>query len=157
MAAGNATLYTSALLSLGTGGYNLATDNYNVVLCTTAYTPQVNNDALYSAVSTNEVVAGGGYATGGQALTGVTWTQLLNTCTFAGQSAVWTGATFAARYAIIIRRASISLAATDRLLCYVDLTGGGNGSATASTFQVNWNNASTPSSANTIFTLTHNP
>lgn len=157
MAAGNATLFTPAVLSLGIGGFNLSTDNFNVILATTSYTPQTNTDALYSAVSAFEVAAGGGYALGGIALSGITWTQTAATCTFAAQSAVWAGATFAARYGIIVRRASTILAPTDKLLCYVDLTGGGNASVTASTFQINWNNSSTPSSANTVFTLTHTP
>ena len=90
-------------------------------------------------------------------MTGVTWTQSGGTSTFAAQSAQWTGASFGARYAVIVRRASTALAGTDKLLGYVDLTGGGNGSATNSTFQINWNNASTPSSANTIFTTVHTP
>lgn len=157
MAAGNVTLYSAGLLSLGSAGYTLGTDNFQVILLTTSYTPAPNSDALYSDVSANEVVAGGGYTTGGTGLTGITWTRSGATSTFAAQSAVWTGATFSARYAAIVRRGSTTLAPTDRLLCFVDLTGGGNASATASTFQVNWNNASTPSSANTVFTLVHNP
>jgi hypothetical protein len=157
MAAGNATLYSAAVLGLGSGSFSLGSDNYNIILATTSYVPAVNADSTYANVSGFEVVAGGGYTLGGQALSGISWTQGGATSTFAAQSAVWSGATIAARYGIIIRRASIALASTDKLLCFADLTGGGNGVATASTFQINWNNASTPSSANTIFTLTHNP
>jgi hypothetical protein len=155
--AGNATLYSVAVLGLGSGLFSLGSDNYNLILATNSYVPAVNTDATYANVSGVEVAAGGGYSLGGQALSGITWTQSGATSTFAAQSVVWSGATFAARYAIIVRRASLALASTDRLLCYVDLTGGGSGTATASTFQINWNNASTPSSANTVFTLTHSP
>lgn len=157
MAAGNVTLYSAAGFAIGSGGILLGSDNFNVILLTTAYNPVPNTDALYSDVSASEVAAGGGYATGGQALTGATWTLSGATSTFAAQSVVWAGSTIAARYALVVKRAGVSLSGTDKLLCFVDLTGSGNGTSTASTFQVNWNNASTPSSASVIFTQTHAP
>jgi hypothetical protein len=157
MAAGNFTLYSAACLEMGQAAFSFGTDNFNVILLTTAYTPNVNSDVTYGGINGSEVVAGNGYATGGITLTGITWTQNGATSTFAAQSAQWTGASFSARYAAIVRRASASLAAADKLLGYVDLTGGGNATATSSIFQINWNNASTPSSANTVFTSVHNP
>lgn len=158
MAAGNVTLYSAAALEIGQGFFSLGTDNYNVILATTSYTPSPNADDTYSDVSANEVATGGGYTAAiGVPLGGVLWTTSTATSTFAAQSAQWTGASFSARYAIIVRRAGVSLVASDKLLAYVDLTGGGNATATSGTFQINWNNASTPSSANTIFTFTHSP
>lgn len=156
MAAGNVTLYSAAVLGFGQATFNLSTDNYNVVLVTTSYTPQPDVDTLYSDVSGFEVATGGGYTTGGVALGGATWTRSGATSTFAAQSAAWSGSTISARYAVLVRRSGVSLVAGDRLLSLLDLTGGGNASSTASVFQVNWNN-STTSSANTVFTLTHNP
>jgi hypothetical protein len=155
--AGNFTLYSAAGLSIGSAAFSLGSDNFNSILLTTAYVPSPSTDALYSDISINEVVTGGGYTVGGLPLTGVTWTRSSATSTFSAQSAVWTGVTLSARYVVIVRRASASLAPSDKLLGYVDLTLGGNASATASTFQVNWNNASTPSSANAVFTVVHNP
>ncbi len=158
MASGNVTLYSTAALEMGQGVFSFGTDNYNVILATTSYVPSVNTDSTYANVSGSEVPTGGGYTAGtGVSLSGVLWTASGATSTFAAQSAQWTGASFSARYAIIVRRAGASIASTDKLLCFVDLTGGGNATATAGTFQINWNNASTPSSANTVFTLTHNP
>jgi hypothetical protein len=158
MAAGNVTIYSAAALEIGQGFFSFGTDNYNVILATTSYTPAPNSDTTYANVSGVEVATGGGYTAGtGVSLGGVLWTTSGATSTFAAQSAQWTGASFSARYAIIVRRAGVSLAASDKLLCFVDLTGGGNATATSGTFQINWNNASTPSSANTIFTTTHSP
>lgn len=157
MAAGNVTLYSAAGLSIGQGVFNLGGDNFNVILLTNSYAPAVNTDALYSDVSTVEVAAGGGYSPGGLPLTGVTWTRNLGTSSFSAQSVVWAGSTISARYAAIVRRAGLTVAPSDKLLCYVDLTGGGNAASTASTFQVNWNNASTPSSASVILPMIHNP
>lgn len=159
MAAGNVTLYSAAALEIGQGFFSLGTDNYNVILTTTSVAPNpaASGDSVYSNI-TNEVATGGGYTLGtGVSLGGVLWTSSGSTSTFAAQSAQWTGASFSARYAIIVRRASTTIAASDKLLAFVDLTGGGNATASAGTFQINWNNASTPSSANTIFTFTHSP
>lgn len=159
MAAGNVTLYSAAALEIGQGFFSLGTDNYNVLLATTSYTPSPNSDSTYANISAAEVATGGGYtAATGVSLGGVLWTTSTATSTFSAQSAQWTGASFSARYAIIVRRANAGLViASDKLLAFVDLTGGGNATATSGTFQINWNNASTPSSANTIFTLTHSP
>lgn len=158
MAAGNFTIYNSAAGGFGSGAFTLATDNFNCVLLTTAYNPisTAGTDSTYANISASEA-SGTGYTAGGSPLTGVSWVQSGATGTFSAQSPQWTGATFSARFAVIVRRASTSLQSSDLLLGYVDLTGSGNQSVSAGTFQVNWNNASTPSSANTIFTITHNP
>jgi hypothetical protein len=157
MAASNFTLYSAAVNGMGQAIYNFPTDNYNCILLTTTYVPAPNTDTLYSDISANEVPNGSGYTTGGANVSGITWVQSTATSTFSAQSVVWSGATFSARYAVIIRRAGVSLAGTDRLLAYCDLTGGGNASVTGATFQVNFNNASTPSSANSVFTFVHSP
>lgn len=156
MAAGNATLYSAAVLGLGAGGFNLGVDTYFVALATTAYVPSPNTDAAYSDISPFEVAAGNGYTPGGRLLPGTTWTQSGAASIFAGFPVAWPGATFAARYAIVIRHLT-SLPSANRLLCYVDLTGGGNVVATGPAFQINWNSASQPSGASPIFTLLHSP
>jgi hypothetical protein len=157
MAAGNFNLYSAATLSLMSAGINLSSDNFSVILLTNAYTPAADTHALYSDVSAAEVVTGNGYTVGGLSLTGVTWTRSGATCTYAAQSAVWPGTTISARYAAIVRRAGVSLTGTDKLLGYMDLTGSGNQSTTAATWQVNWNNSSTPSSSGPVFTVAHTP
>lgn len=158
MAAGNFTIYNAAAGGFGIGAFTLASDNFNVVLLTTAYNPPSSaaTDSTYANISSTEA-SGTGYTAGGTPLTGVSWVQSVGTGTFSAQSPQWTGATFSARYAVVVRRAGTSIVSSDLLLGYVDLTGGGNQSVSAGTFQVNWNNASTPSSASTIFTMTHNP
>lgn len=157
MAVGNFTVYSAAVQNMGQATFNFVTDTFNVILLTTSYIPSVHVDSIYSDVLASEAAASGGYTAGGITLTGVTWSRLNGVCTMAAQSAVWAGSTIAARYAVIVRRASGTLAGTDKLLGYMDLnTGGGNVSSTANTFQVNWN-GSTPSAANTVFTFTHTP
>jgi len=157
MAAGSFTLYSNAVTAAAQGSFNFGSDNYNVILLTTAYTPSPNSDTLYSDISASEVAAGGGYTVGGQTMTGVTWVRNTGTSTFSAQSVAWPGSTISARYAAIVRRGGVTLAPGDRLLGFVDLSGGGSVSTTAATFQINWNNSSTPSSAAPIFNVSHSP
>src|SRR6185312_10764827 len=151
MAAGNVTVYSNAVLELTKAQMNLPTDTFVVTLVTSSYTPAPNTDAQWSAVSADEVPAGGGYTAGGVVLTGLSDTLTSGTVTWTASAVSWDNATITAKYAVIVHRAGASLAPTDLLLSYVDLnSGGGSVSSTNGTFSITWN-------ASGIFTLTHTP
>lgn len=151
----NATLYTQFALGLGQGLFNLSTDTVQIALLSSTYVPDANVNATWNDVSSYEVI-GSGYAQGGQVVTGKLWTAVGGTVSFAAQSVLWPGATITARYLVLVRRAGTGLSPSDRLICFRDLTGGGDASSNGATFQVNFNGSSA-SSANTVFTLSHTP
>ena len=73
MAATAWTLYNKAKKKIGNGTIQLGVNTLKMQLHTSA--SNCSTATLSTAASvTNEVAAGNGYATGGQALTGVTWT-----------------------------------------------------------------------------------
>ena len=83
-------------------GTHTAADTYNIALYVAAAGLHPTSSAVYSA--TNEVANGGGYTTGGKALTGYTSASMgppdnLAYVTFANPS--WTAASFTARGAVI--------------------------------------------------------
>ena len=148
MPAGAWTVYGLAKEALLEGRIDLDTDNFSIFLATSGYTPSNNADDTYSDVSGSEVAAGSGYTTGGNALVSPTVTHSAGTVTFDAADPTWASATFTAKYAVIARRAGVSLVAGDLLLCYSNLdTGGGSvtGGGGAFTIQLN---------ASGIFTLT---
>lgn len=151
MAASAWTLYSNAALGLTKGNFNLSADTYVLTLITAGYTPNVNTDALWSAVSANELGTASGYTAGGLVLATVTDTLTTATVTFTSANPAW--GTFSAgpfRYGVIVRRAGGSLVSGDLLLCYSDLGGGSTITGAGSTFTVNM-------SASGIGTFTHSP
>lgn len=128
---------------------NSGTPRLRMALVTSSYTPSANANDDWQDVSTNEVANGGGYTTHGKLLT-PTVTHSAGTVTFDVDDQSWTSSTITAKYAVIVQDADAngSLAATDKLLCYVDLdTGGGSVSTTNGTFAITVH-------ANGVFTLT---
>ena len=151
MAAGAWTVYSNAALEISKKQMDLSADTFVLTLITNSYTPNANTDALWSAVSANELTTAGGYTAGGVALTSVTDTLATATVTFTSANPSW--ATFTAgpfRYGVIVHRAGGSLVAGDLLLCYSDLGGGSSITGTGGTFTVTMN-------ASGIFTITHSP
>ena len=151
MSAGNFTVYTLAAEGIGNGSFNFSTDTYVMALATGSYSPLPNTDQHWSDVSANEVANGNGYSTGGVALSGVTWTQSSGTMTFTCTAPTWATFTATFKYAVVARRAGVSLAGTDLLLCYVDCSsGGGSLTGGGGTLTI------TPSGSG-VFTVTHSP
>jgi hypothetical protein len=151
MAAGAFTLYSNAVLSITMGAMNLSSDSFVMTLVGNSYTPAPNTDALWSAVSANELTTAGGYTAGGVLLASEMDTLIAGTVTFKATSPSW--ATFSAgpfRYAVISRRAGGSLIAGDLLLCYSDLTGGGTITGSGGTYTVSIGSSG-------IFQATHSP
>lgn len=79
--------------------FDISGDVFLVALATNAYTPAVSH-SNYSDL-TNEVAAGGGYSTGGKALTGQNVTDQSGTGQWDADDTVWTSATITARYAFV--------------------------------------------------------
>lgn len=151
MAALPFTLYSNALLEIGSAEVNLASDSFFMVLATASYIPAPNSDATYANVSPGEVPSGAGYTVGGIALAAVTWTLSGAICTLGFNAAQWPSFSASLRYGVIIRCASgIALQPTDLLLCYSDLGGGNTIAGSGATFIV----APGPSGA---FQLSHSP
>jgi hypothetical protein len=151
MAASAFTLYSNAVLAISKGQMNLSADTFVLVLVGNGYTPNANTDSLWSAVSANELGTSGGYTAGGKVLASVTDTLTSATVTFDAADPSWT--TFSAgpfRYAVIVRRASSSLASGDLLLCYSDLTGSGTITGSGGTYTITL-------SGSGIFAMTHSP
>ena len=157
MAASPFTLFSNAVLGMSKGQFNLSTDAYVATLHTNTYVPAPNTDTVWGMVGTagtpanTELATGLGYTAGGVLLAGETDTLATATVTFTANSPSW--ATFSAgpfRYVLITRRAVATLASTDLLLCYSDLTGTGTISGTGGSFTITI-------SGSGIFTLAHTP
>jgi hypothetical protein len=82
MSAGAFTVYSNAVLELTKGQMNLSSDTFVMTLVGNGYTPAPNTDALWSAVSANELSTGSGYTAGGVALASETDTLTTATVTF---------------------------------------------------------------------------
>ena len=91
MAAGNFILYRANLDDIRMNDL-VATANLRMALVSSAYTPDASNtgQSLWSAVSTNEIANGNGYATGGDALGSVVVTAVTNGFKLASDNPTWT-------------------------------------------------------------------
>jgi len=138
MAADAWKVYGEAVEAIAEGGIDLDTDNFRMALVTSSYTPNQNTHATWADVSAAEVAAGGGYSTGGQAVTVDSSANTNLVYTWDISDHAWTSSTITAKYAVIVRSANgTSLQSTDLLVCYSDLeNGGGSLSTTNGTFTV---------------------
>ena len=93
------TIFNSFRKKIGDGTIDLDTHTFYIMLLTSAYTIDAT-DAVIGDLS-GEVANGNGYATGGKALTGVTWNFSGAVATFDADDVSWSSATFTARYAVI--------------------------------------------------------
>ncbi len=97
------------------------TDTIKVALVTSAYTPNQDTHDFWNDVSANELAAGNGYTTGGNALASKTRTYdtASNTVRLDAADATWTfSATKTFRYAVVYK--DTGTAATSLLLAYID-------------------------------------
>jgi hypothetical protein len=151
MAAGAFTLYSNVQLEMSKAQMNLSSDTFIMALITNTYVPAPNTDALWSAVSANELTTASGYTAGGVVLASVTDTLTAGAVTFTATSPSW--ASFSAgpfRYGVICRRAGGSLVSGDLLLCYSDLSGGGTITGSGGSYTITI-------SGSGIFQITHTP
>lgn len=118
-------------------------DTIKVMLTTSTYVPNQDTNEFKSDV-TNEV-SGTGYSAGGVTLTTKTlvYTGASNLTTMDADDAIWSGASFTARIAVIYK--DTGTGTTSNLLGYVDF--GADQTVAAATFTIQWN-------ASGIFTIT---
>jgi hypothetical protein len=150
MAAGAFTIYSTAALELGQGTFDLATNNFNFVLVTSNYAPNVSTDSTYANISSTEVPAGSGYTTGGVELTDVSWSINNGIASFTSSPPTFEAFSNTFEFGVIVRRAGETLEPNDLLLCFSDLGNGSSITAGGGSLVI------TPT-PNGIFTLTHNP
>ncbi len=128
------TIFNSFLEAVGDGTHDMDGDTFYIQLHTSSYTIDAT-DAVLTDLN-NEVANGNGYATGGIALTPVTWTQTTGTLKFDSTMApAWTSASFTARHAVIYNQSTTE--ATDPLVCLLDF--GEDKVVTNGTFTINFN------------------
>lgn len=128
MAAGKWKVYEQAKLRLGnlTAVDLTSTANWNMALflsTSNANTLSVGT-GLYGDL-TNEVAAANGYATGGVAIAGETWTNVAGTMTFTSSNGIWTasGGSITARFAVIYKNATVNSVVKPLLcVCLLDTT-----------------------------------
>lgn len=109
-----------------------------VALATSAYSVNQDTHEFASSFTANEVANGNGYTTGGKALAQTSRTVAIdaasNETRLDGEDAIWTSASFTARYAIVYY--DTGTPATAPLLGYVDF--GADETVSAGTFTITW-------------------
>ena len=117
------------------GGIDLDTDTINVMLVTSAYTP--NQDTHEDRADVTNQVVGAGYIAGGAAIGSkvVTQDNTDNEGVFDGADVTWSTATITARGAVIYK--STGVAANDTLIAYLNFTT--DQTSTGADFTIAWN------------------
>lgn len=128
-------IYNSFKRDIQNGSIDLDTDNINVLLVTSVYSPNIDTHTKRSDI-TNEVV-GTGYSAGGVALAGKTVVQdnTNDRGVFDANDSTWSTATITARGAVLYK-ARGGAANLDELIAYVDF--GSDITSTAGTFTITW-------------------
>jgi len=123
-------------------------DRFKCLLTTASYSPNYSTHSLYSDV-TDQVPGTGGYVTGGESLTSITFATSGGTITWDAADVEWTSSTIsAAAFAVIYDNTLGGSLANRPLICCIDF--GGAFSTTSGTFKITWN-------ASGIFTLDLEP
>lgn len=127
--------YNAFRLRLANGDIDLDGDTFKVMLTTATYSPDIDAHDFRDDV-TNEV-SGTGYTAGGETLAGLTLTQnnTSDRVEWDFTDPQWTSASFTARYAVIYK--NVGSAATDNLVCYIDLLSDQTVSSGTFTIQLN--------------------
>lgn len=110
-------IYNKFKIYLGNDTIDMDNDTFKCVLLTSSHVPSAGYE-VYSDIANDEVI-GDGYTTGGVTLNNATWTESNGVATFDADDALWTNATFTARYAVIYD--DTSLLPDNVLLCMFDL------------------------------------
>lgn len=112
-----ATPYGVFLTDLFAGVHNVTTDTDKVALLTSAYTPDLTNNASYADVIARELV-GTGYTAGGNTLTGKSVSLTAGIAVLAAAPTGWAAVTGTFRYAVIYK--STGTNATSKLIGLID-------------------------------------
>jgi hypothetical protein len=93
MAAAGAFILTQAARAwIGDATNLLAQTTFKAALLTSGWTPNMATQSLWGDISANEVANGNGYITGGNTMTGVSYTQTGGVGKFTGTIPGWTAA-----------------------------------------------------------------
>lgn len=143
MAAGDFTVFNTALKKLSDGTFDLDSHTLKICVCTKDQTISAgftgtSGAARYSDL-THETAAEGGYATGGQALTGLSWQQTGGVATLDADDVTWVGCTMVVKYAVVYDDS----ATNKDLVGFIDLnTSDSNGvTVSAGDLMIMWNSA----------------
>ncbi len=123
---------------------SVTADRFKCLLTTASYSPNYSTHTLYSDV-TDQVPGTGGYTTGGESLTSVTFATSGGTITWDAADVEWTSSTIASAAFAVIYDDDLT---NKPLICAIDFTG--DFSTTSGTFKITWN-------ASGIFTLDLTP
>lgn len=110
-------------------------DVFRLMLCTSAYVPNLGTHRYKSSV-TNEII-GAGYTSGGTTIDSVTvsYDPFAKILRIDGADAVWSSSSFSARYAVLYDATPAS-DSTQPLICYYDFVA--DQSPSSGTFTVKW-------------------
>lgn len=114
-------MYGSFLQKALTKEVDWAADTIKIALVSSSYTPNQDTHDYWDDVVANEIASGSGYTTGGLTLTSKTMTydSGTNVITLDAADAVWSSASFTARYGVIYD-ASGATNAQKVLVGYID-------------------------------------
>jgi len=120
---------------VGSGGIDMVNDTIKVMLCTSSFTPDVDNMNFKSDI-TNEV-SGTGYTAGGQALASKAWTRddANDRAYFDAADVQWASSTITARFAVIYK--DTGTPTTSPVIGYFDFEA--DKSSDAGNFTLEWN------------------
>jgi hypothetical protein len=121
-AAGKWKLYEAANLRLADGTFDMDNASLGLTMALFLSTSNCNTLSVGTGVYgdlTNQHANGNGYTTGGQALTGETWTKSGSVATFDCDNVVWTasGGSIVARFAVIYCNATVNSNREAAALC----------------------------------------
>lgn len=148
MAQGTFTLFEEFAKTLGDGSHDFDSNTFSVILITTL---PVATTATPDRADFTEVANGGGYTTGGIALTGVTFTEAAGVATFdATLNPSWTAAAGSPTNIVGALLVNDTHAGTNDAIGFIDMTTDGGItpiSLVAGNITITWN-------ASGIFTIT---
>jgi hypothetical protein len=138
MAAGPFILVNSAIEAIVDGTIAVETDTIQAVIITSAHTAAATDDT-WSDISGSEA-SGSGYTSEGVTVSPLSISRAGGVVTVdCATDPSWDPATLAGKYVYLVRQAGGSLVSGDLILGYMDLNvGGGNLSAVADEFTVEW-------------------
>jgi hypothetical protein len=139
-------VYNSFLYDSWTGAIDMDTDTFNILLVSSTYraiADETKRDSHTKRSDITNEIAGTGYATGGQALTGVTVTKdtTNNIIKVDANDPSWTSATLTDVEGAVVYKARGGLASADELVGFYDLyADNGNAGLTTSngTLTITW-------------------
>jgi hypothetical protein len=140
MTVGAFALYGLAKEEIIAGTIALASDDFSAILVGSSYTPDLAADETYADVSAHEA-SGAGYTTGGIDIGSIGVSRVGAVVTLdSAVTLAWPASSITAKYLVLVRRAGVSLAPTDRLLGVLNLnTNGGSVHTAGGTLEVQWN------------------